>query len=485
MSHGNRFYIAPNKGLTIASGAVNGINEGMRNYMNMKMMKSRMALQQEQMRAQAAYRQAQAGALNARYGNQDVDMAKVGTALQIANHPGATPDQVASGQKMAQKYVDQALQNADTPDKQAYIRSKINAYMGGQAPQGAAPSQYGSPGMIQPPPSLDSPTTPQTWSYAERQMFQNAARPNAMVADAGLRTQSDQAIKQMEGENQVRRAQMAYQQAIDLEHAKGSNAQALAKIQGDYKNQVANIAGQYGLDKEDIMGRYRVQAAKASARAHQNTQLTPQQKAGLQQVQGIDAQIKEVEKQQANPFKGLDNMTLSDEQKQAHLNALQQQHDGLQQQKQTLLDGYGLGPVYKPPGSSSGSPVMPGQGSAPAVPGPAQAPSFKQPGASFNIQTDPSKAKIGDYLPDPRGNGFAYPVTKLDSAGPHVDTGRGVHVPSQMAPASAPVTSAPAQPQQSLPSGAPPSNPVSFTPPGQALPPVPAAAVSPNAIPGM
>lgn len=483
-----RLYLAPSGGLTIGSGIMNGVNQGIQNYMRMKQMKAHMELQHEQMRAQAAYREAQAQALKSRYGSQDVDMAKVGTALQMANHPGATPDQQSAGQKMAQKYLDQALTNANTPDQQAYIRSKISAYMGGQAPQGGAPGTQ--PGQVQPPPSTGFPDMPQSpgtqsWSYAERQMFSNALKPNAQVIDTGIKTQSDQQIKRIEGENQVRKSQMAYQQAMDLETKRGANGDTLAKIKGDFENQKAQIIGDYGLDKADITGKYRVQAAKAAAAGRVNNALSPDQKAGLQQVKSIDDQMKVLQGQLANPFKGLDNMTLTDDQKKAHVNALNQQLQGLQSQKQTLLDGYKLGPHYQAPGSSQGSPVSPGQGSSPSGPGPVQAPSFKQPGSGTQAPSrapqilsagDAAKAQPGDLMAHP--NGFLYKVTGVQNGKPMVDSSNPIPShPLVMAPQNQP-----AAPQ--APAPGPTQIPISTPGSGGGLPPVPPGLQNPNLIPG-
>lgn len=115
---------APSAGLTIASGAVNGLNNAMSNYAKMRMQHQQMQMMQQMRQAQGQYFQARAAALNRQ--NMTADTSRVQFAHDYANYmKGQGNDDAAKSiMKAAQPVVDKVVQNMPADQANAY-RAKI------------------------------------------------------------------------------------------------------------------------------------------------------------------------------------------------------------------------------------------------------------------------------------------------------------------------------------------------------------------------
>lgn len=124
---------APNKGLTIASGAVNGLNNAMKSYMDMHFRKMQLENQRIRNSQMGQYYQARAAALNRT--NMNADSARVQFAHDYASYLNqkGNPDAAKSVLKAAQPMVDKIVQGMPA-DQAAQYRQKIQAEINNQQP---------------------------------------------------------------------------------------------------------------------------------------------------------------------------------------------------------------------------------------------------------------------------------------------------------------------------------------------------------------
>lgn len=121
---------APNKGLTIANGAMSGLNNALSTYANMSMRKQQMQIQQQRNQAQGEYYKARAAMLNRQ--NMSADASRVQFAHDYAKYlsDSGNKDAAKAVIKSSQPMVDKLIQGMPPDQADAYrkqIQSEIQS----------------------------------------------------------------------------------------------------------------------------------------------------------------------------------------------------------------------------------------------------------------------------------------------------------------------------------------------------------------------
>lgn len=285
-------YLPPSKGLTIANGLVQGVNSAIQSINTMRYRSQMLQIQRAQAQAMMGYRQAQAQALQNRYGPMQTTIGKLQAIGEMVKGGQISPD---IGNKMITKGYNDLYDMADTPDKVNFIRQS----MGGVGGHGSNPSGPWSPNAqpTQPQRPMNPSDQPVTLNYGEQKMIGQAFGAQGRIAQSQVQGNNQLNVAKERGKAAFAAQQEATNRAIQVAQAHGASAQAVARIHADGEVQKAKIMGQFGLEKADVTGGYNVTASTnrgaTAAAIRAKSGATPgADKASLQAQKQVMDQIK-------------------------------------------------------------------------------------------------------------------------------------------------------------------------------------------------